>query len=507
MGRIRALLIGVCTYPANRYTPLPFCMNDIFAVKSALINGLHTAESDIKLCGTADHVSSVELLAALVDVLATATKDDTFLFYFSGHGGKNSLALSDGNIPLQTMIEIIEKTITKNKIIILDSCHSGDFSVRDTPALDLSDTIDNFAGHGYAVLASCGSEQKSGFNDERKISIYTGFLVDALTSRFLIKRGRKSLEEINEAIFQFAKAWNRNNHSKVQEPVFRSNIGGTIYFDIEEYNPYRVAEIYEETEKYIIYEVKPLHTGMAKRLAAKVILRFDNSFEEIAIIAEEIKDKLLFSEIYQNAKSEARHTGKPANIVWCYFGYSEDDIIDANYICHTTWIDDKQDKSWWYRETKNSNIICGVYFEINSSYKMMQHLLHDTIVGKDELIAMTHTLTEAIITAAEKFIKQYREYRNNTITEKQLIDNVAPLNREISVLFIKQSNLPYPPKELNNWANAHTQIAGTIQDFSLYYDKRNLDKWTTENRIYLMDTSIKRYEADLEALREVEKTV
>lgn len=39
-----------------------------------------------------------------------------------------------------------------------------------------------------------------------------------------------------------------------------------------------------------------------------------------------------------------------------------------------------------------------------------------------------------------------------------------------------------------------------------YYDRKNLNTWTTENRIYLMDSSIKRYETDLEALRTLEKT-
>lgn len=42
--------------------------------------------------------------------------------------------------------------------------------------------------------------------------------------------------------------------------------------------------------------------------------------------------------------------------------------------------------------------------------------------------------------------------------------------------------------------------------FSLYYDRKNLNTWTTENRIYLMDLSIKRYETDLEALRTLEKS-
>ena len=42
--------------------------------------------------------------------------------------------------------------------------------------------------------------------------------------------------------------------------------------------------------------------------------------------------------------------------------------------------------------------------------------------------------------------------------------------------------------------------------FSLYYDRKNFNTLTTENRIYLMDSSIKRYETDLEALRTLEKS-
>ena len=101
------------------------------------------------------------LVTSIYTALKGATQDDTFIFYFSGHGGKNCLILSDSLIELQDLINTIEQIHTKNKIVILDSCHSG----------------------GFAVLASCGAEQSSGFNEERKISLYTSFVCDALTSR------------------------------------------------------------------------------------------------------------------------------------------------------------------------------------------------------------------------------------------------------------------------------------------------------------------------------------
>lgn len=506
MSNITALLTGVCMYPAVGYPALPLCANDVQAVKKALIAGLNVSESSIMVCGHHGTVTTKDLITGLYSSISGTDNEDTFIFYFSGHGGKNVLALSDGNLNLQSLIDVIEKIPAKNKIIILDSCHSGYFAISDTPALDLSETIETFVGCGYAVLASCSAEQTSGFEPNRQLSTYTSFLVDALTSRFLIREGKKSLESINEAIFHFAKIWNTKHPSQTQTPIFRSNIGGTIFFDVEEYKPYRVANVYEETETYIIYNVSPVDTGLAKRLSAKVILRYESSFEEIADIANEVKNKIKYADVYQNALSESRHRGKPANIIWCYFGYSEDDIIDSNYICHTTWVDNTQDKKWWYRENKNSRVVNNVYLETNPSYEMINQLLHNKVVSRENLIEETHLITEKLVNAAQSFIKLYREYRNGVLSESELIDAVEPLNREITCLFLEQSDLPYPPKELHEWANTHTQLAGTIQDFSLYYDRKNLNTWTTENRIYLMDSSIKRYETDLEALRTLEKT-
>lgn len=507
MSQIKALLAGVCFYPVNNYTSLPFCHNDVQAMRGALISGLNVPENNIQICGQHGITSRNDLLTGLQTIASNASDRDTFIFYFSGHGRNQVLALSDVNLSLPSLIEYIEKIPVKNKIIILDSCHSGDFAISDTPNLDISETVDAFVGHGYAVLASCGANQTSGFDNKRKLSTYTSFLVDALTSRFLIRQGKKSLESINEAIFHLAKAWNVSHPTQIQNPIFRSNIGGTIFFDVEDYNPYHVKTVYEENERYVLYEVAPVHTGLAKRLSAKVILRYKCSLDEIADVAHEIKEKIKYASVYQNELAESRYKGKAANIVWCYFGYSEEDIIDGNFIGHTTWVDDSQDKEWWYRETKNAKMINNVLFEINPSYEMIRTLLHETLVTKDVLITETNRITEKLVNAAQRYIALYREYTNGVLSECELFDVVDPINYEISRLYFLQSNLPYPPKELHDWADAHTQLAATIQDFSLLYNKNNLGTWTTENRKFLMSSAIKRYESELVALSAAEKTI
>ncbi|OAB40551.1 hypothetical protein PMSD_01200 [Paenibacillus macquariensis subsp. defensor] len=501
MGKIKALLVGVCEYPATGLPALPLCENDLYAVRTALINGLKVALEDVYICGETGMATSSDLANTMLQALTTITNEDTFIFYFTGHGGKNCLALSDGSIALQELIDLIENTSAKSKIIVLDACHSGGFSVGEVPHMVVSATVESFAGRGYAVLASCGAEEFSGFNPERKISLYTSFFCDALTSRFTITKGTKSLEAINNAIFRYAEVWNRNGRGNVQRPIFRSNIGGTIFFEVEDYNPYEVAEVYEETDKFIIYSVEPVHHGIAKRLAVRVILRDDSSMEQIAEIASEVKEKVLLYEVHQNEIAEARHTGNPANIVWCYFGYDEDDMIDANYICHTTWVDESQDKNWWYRQSQNTLTVNGVHIDIHSSYEMIKNMMHSELVDKDNLIMMRREYSAQLISLAEQYIRLFREFRNNTLSENDLIENVAPISKKISQLFFKQSDLPVPPKELHDWAQAQTQIACTIHDFSLYYDKNHLNKWPSNNRKNLMDLTINRYEAELEVLK------
>lgn len=506
MGHIKVLLVGVRVYPMVGLPPLPICVNDVQAVKNALTSGLKVTANDINVCGNYGIVTKNDLLNGLASVLTTTTPDDTFIFYFSGHGGKNYFALSDGNLPLQTLIDIIEETTAKSKIVILDSCHSGGFSISDTPALDLEETVNTFVGHGCAVLASSGADQTSGFNSERKLSIYTTFLVDALTSRFLIRNGKKSLETINEAIFHYAKIWNERHPSETQQPVFRSNIGGTIFFDVEDFNPYRVTQVYEETDKYIIYEVEPVHTNI-KRLSAKIILRYESTIEEIANIAHEIKNKIRYADVYQNSGMELRHKGKAANIIWCYFGYSEDDIVGSNYIYYTTWVDDSQDKAHWYISGNHSQIVDDIHIRTNTLYHAINKMLRETKIDKDELIRRTREITAELINTAQQFIKFYHEYKNRVINEQELIDAVEPLDQKIRQLYSQQDDLPCPPKELDEWSSINSQLAGTIHDFSLYYSKKRLGKWTPENRIYLMNSSIKRYEADLEILRKLEETI
>lgn len=408
-------------------------------------------------------------------------------------------------ISLQSVIDYIEKISSKNKIVILDSCHSGGFSLDKTPEIMVNESVEKFSGCGYAVLASCGENQVSGFNEARVMSTYTSFVCDALMCPYIIRKGKKSLEDINKAIYLYAKKWNRNNPARIQTPIFRENVGGTIFFNVEEYEPYKIKDIYMENSRYIIYSVKPLHHAQVKRLAVQVILRYPYTDEEIAAVAMEIKDQVLYAEVYQNEQSELFYKGKPANIIWCYFGFDEDDMIDPNYVCYTTWVDETQDKNYWYRVRKNTYIVNEICIQENTSYEVVKKLMHEERINDKDFIDNTRKIMSKLINIGETYLKKYREYINDVFSEDEFIKEISPYNNQIQELYLELTDLPTAPRKLHQWFLLNEKIAGDICDYSLFYNNKYLDKWNTENRMFLMEEAVKRYKNDLEELRELEQ--
>lgn len=504
MGEVKALLVGVSDYSTMGCLSLPLCKNDIYSLRKAIINGLNVKHESIFLCGETGKVTAEHFFEGLKEISNQVGNGDTFIFYFSGHGAKDYLILSDFCLKLQDLIDKLEKLNAKNKIVILDSCHSGKFFINDNLELEKELDINRFVGYGYAVMSSCNSEETSGFNSERNISIYTGFLCDALMSRFLIKKSKKSLEEINEAIFHFADLYNEKNKDTKQHPIFRTNIGGTIFFEVEDYVPYKASQIFIETASYIIYNVEAVHHLNIKRLVVKVILRFHSLIEEVAKIAIEIKDKLLYSDVYKNKESEMKYTGRAANIVWCYFGYDEEDVNEGNYIFRSTWVDENQDRNHWYRKTNNSTIIFDLKIEKFGSYELNKEIKNSNL-DMHKQIQLIRTATSKLIYNAEKYIAFFREYLNNTLTEDQFIKLVVPLNSSISKIFFEQSDFPKPGYDIYNWAFANSDLALTIYELTLFYKNKNLKIWDKEGRILQFSKTIKKYESDLEKLKKEEK--
>lgn len=500
---VKALIVGVSEYSIARGN-LPLCKKDIYAMKEALTLGLAVKKDNITLLGENRIVNADDFVITLKGIVNDIGTSDTFILYFSGHGAKinneNYLVFSDKLVSIKDLVSIIDNIPCKNKIVMLDCCHAGNKEIGLNCQIDINETADQFVGHGCAILASCDIDETSGFDFNRDMSRYTCILYDALSNPFLIRQGKKSLEDIKQHIDRQADIINKSLKDK-QHNAFRSSIVGTVYFDVEEYKPYKSAKIYKETNRYIIYSVEPVHANV-KRISLKVILRSPCSVEEIANIAKEINQEALYYEVYNNEISENRWRGKPNNIIFAYYGYDDEDMVNGSFAFRSVWVDKNQDKGRWYNTFNNPQIINDICVEESQGYLFGKRFITENTSDDESLINQTRSCMVKMIVAAQRFIGNYRELINKTITEDAFISKTKDLSAEIRNLYLEQSNLPIASKDLHDWSTAYDLLSGTIDDLRIPYNPTsNRD---SKNRKQLMDITIKRYNECLEKVKELD---
>lgn len=134
----------------------------------------------------------------------------------------------------------------------------------------------------------------------------------------------------------------------------------------------------------------------------------------------------------------------------------------------------------------------------------MLRTLNQQTVTPEEYIQEARKDLNEIVAYANQFISKYREYANGIFSESELVNEVKDLNSKITSLYFKISDLPKAPLKCNSWAESIQQVAATIHDFTLYYGQSTMDTWSKENRNELMKIAIKRYQQEIETIRDEE---
>lgn len=505
---VKALVVGVSKYFEEKVNNLYFCKNDIIAIEEALSLGLNIESENIYTVGKSGIVTCNDFVTSLLKVSRDSHEEDTIIFYFSGHGAtiadKHYLVFSDNLFLTNEIIDYFEKMKCKSKVIFLDACLSGNFSVSGISKFNIQQTISEFASKGYAVLASSNAQQYSYGHPTKDMSVFTYFLCNAFYDKGIVKQGKKTLYDIQKLVKLYLEIWNLKNPERRQEPIFRANMGGTVYFKVSEYTPYCIKKIYEETDEYIIYNVNPAHSTV-KRYSVNVILKEPFSIEEIGRISLEIKDKIKGIDVYTSLKSEEYFKGIDASIIWIFFGRDEYDMLSKTFICRTTWIDDNQDKEWWYKaNNKNTFIINNIHYQIFPYYESLKKLEKENMSGKESSIAQVKRILEELVTDAEEFISIYNEYRNGEYDEEEFVYKTKDLRKRITQYYLLSTDLDFPPKELYEWEKACMGLFGTIYDFSLFYNEYGMKQRDKKNRVSCTDSAIERYYEDLEKVKIIE---
>ncbi|PED95175.1 caspase family protein [Bacillus toyonensis] len=217
----KALVVGINNY--TEISSLYGCVHDAYSVKNALERHsdgtINFSVNLLTASGSDEQVTKRELK----DTIAELFSDDSevALFYFAGHGWIEStggyLVTSecrdgDDGFSLNDLLTIVNKSTSKNKIIILDSCHSG--ITGDTPS-----DGNALLSEGLTILTASSAQQYA--TEENGSGVFTSLLIDALNGGAANLLGDVTPGSLYAHIDQSLGPWE-------QRPIFKTNVKNFI---------------------------------------------------------------------------------------------------------------------------------------------------------------------------------------------------------------------------------------------------------------------------------------
>jgi hypothetical protein len=215
----KALIIGIDYY--EHMGSLSGCVSDAYSTRGVLerhADGTVNFAPQV-LVGTASDqaVSKQELKDAIRALFADDA--EIALLYFAGHGYVEEtggyLCASDSNVgndgvALAEVMTLANKSNARNRVIVLDSCHSG--AAGDHPLGNYAEIND-----GVTILTASAANQYALENGDGSGGVYTGLFVDALSGAAANLVGDITPGSVYAHIDQSLGPW-------AQRPVFKTNV-------------------------------------------------------------------------------------------------------------------------------------------------------------------------------------------------------------------------------------------------------------------------------------------
>ncbi|MDO5968873.1 caspase family protein [Flavivirga aquimarina] len=215
----KALIVGINYYKRNS---LYGCVNDAYAVKSVLErHGDGTINFNVNLLTATGENNVVTKRKLKQQIIELFKSESDAIFYFSGHGHledtggyliTSECSKGDEGMPMSELMKIANDSKAKNKIIILDCCHSGytgsDFQSENA-----------LLSKGTTILTASSKEQYA--TEINGSGVFTTLLVDALSGGAANLMGKITPGSVYAHIDQSLGPWQ-------QRPLFKTNIENFI---------------------------------------------------------------------------------------------------------------------------------------------------------------------------------------------------------------------------------------------------------------------------------------
>lgn len=238
-----AILIGINRYHES-LGQLKYAVNDCRCVASVLTEGPDGFPPDHVLLITDDQPEDrrptyANIHSWLASYLAQAQDDDTVLVYFAGHGrehgGKAYLLPGDATlqtvhvtgIPVGYVQELLGRCKARQKLLVLDACHSG--AGRDVVAMSGSMMDQIAAGKGVYTITSCDADELSHEWDEKKQGVFSYYFAEALSGTCPPdSQGRITAESLYEWVYDRVRSWAASKRCSQTPKRFAEGTGAVV---------------------------------------------------------------------------------------------------------------------------------------------------------------------------------------------------------------------------------------------------------------------------------------
>ena len=301
-GKLVLLSIGIDSYdPTSGFKALKTCSNDAISVKNTLLDVPQLNADHDRLfvlnSNSTPTPSKGEIIKAINKISNLAEENDRLMIFYSGHGHRINedfylvpQDVYDSEDPesildFNRVLDIINASDAKQKIIILDACLSGpSFENRKLLPVKYSNKflVDYLKNtKGTAVLSSCAGNQESFTQSPNpKLSLFTHYLLQGLSgSPEALDDDFLTLESLFGYLSTFVKRCAKSYHVKQYPSIDIKSNGVMILGNFSQ------ALISPESVDLDGYPVKAIdfseHEGLAVKEVLTAIKRWTYSQEYI----------------------------------------------------------------------------------------------------------------------------------------------------------------------------------------------------------------------------------
>lgn len=212
----KALIVGINNYPSS---PLAGCVNDANALATIIeSNGDGSPNFGVRLLTCPGIQITRPVLREAIEQLFAGDSDMTLL-YFSGHGYIKSIGgylvtvdakKYDEGVSMDDVLALANQSKAKNKVVILDCCHSGAMGSPNLAANNIAQLSE-----GLSVLTASRDSEYS--MEIGGAGVFTSLVIDALKGGAADVRGNITPGSLYAYVDEALGAWD-------QRPIFKTNV-------------------------------------------------------------------------------------------------------------------------------------------------------------------------------------------------------------------------------------------------------------------------------------------